>query len=215
VPRRQQEAFGARMLATQTLGIKQDGTLYLDFSNTKANLKIVTLWQDHCEIDLNSPFTERVVKVTPDLSTNSFSMKSESEEGSAETVDVEIRIPEYFNLQLKGDHLDMYMGKKVQGDISVTSQSGTIHVDKARGEHVQFLSPQGHLHVKKSLEGNVHVAMESIASKMINGDKVYLESSEPIKIGAFYAKNAEVKCKRGAHIGLLTGSLKVSNYLHI
>jgi hypothetical protein len=64
--------------------------------------------------------------------------------------------------------------------------------------------------VRKLLEGNSVIRCGSLTAKMINGDKVELNSGGTTSVEAMYAKDASIVSGGGITLGLMQGHLQVS-----
>jgi len=214
--------------------------LNLSLSN-HTRLSVVTSWQDHCEIFCNSKFVEQadecigdghpqeilqfheILQAEKEFLYGDFLFHAHSDtlfvqpkvqspsNSSEDVLHLTLRVPEYFNIDIQADDLNMVFRNKFQGDVSIKCNSGTIELDKVRGNAIYFDIGTSKFMVKKLLEGNCSVIAGEVSAKMINGDDVKIVTSQgDVRVEAMYAKKALIQCKGDGniHIGLLQGYLK-------
>ena len=178
-------------VVTNTIPIKQGGlgVLDLQYINT-SNVTIKREWRDDCTITLLNSQTSDL-KMEFDVKSDTFSISSQPE-NSLDIVEIELILPEHFDISILAQEINLTSTNKGHGDFRVIANSGNIVLDKIRGENIHIDIPHGDLLIKKLMEGNANVNSRSINGKMINGDHVNMKTIGPISIGAMYTKNLHV-----------------------
>lgn len=204
----------------------------------KCVITVTTNWQDHCEINCGGSGVLSEDKWHFDSFVNeecSFSqMLNESVETSraygiikmqaltdstllisaadtnADFIYLSLKIPEYFNMDVRARELELIVRNKFQGDFSISSESGSVTIDKMRGSEINIDAGLSLVKVRKLLEGNANIIGSDIIAKMINGDCVKIDSRSGVDIEAMYSKSASVSCHRDGNIGigLLQGNIE-------
>eukprot|EP01035_Chromulina_nebulosa_P026072 gene26072-34084_t len=129
---------------------------------------------------------------------------------NADFIYLSLKIPEYFNMSVQAKELEIIVRNKFQGDFSITSESGSVTIDKMRGSDINIDAGSSLVKVRKLLEGNANIIGSDITAKMINGDRIRIDSRSGIDIEAMYSKSASVACHRDGNIsiGLLQGNIE-------
>ena len=133
-----------------------------------------------------------------------------SANANADFIYLSLRIPEYFNMDIRARELEIIVRNKFQGDFLIASESGSVTIDKMRGNNINIDSGTSIVKVRKLLEGNANIIGSEINAKMINGDFVNINSRSGIEVEAMYAKSARIACHKDGNIsiGLLQGSIE-------
>jgi DUF4097 and DUF4098 domain-containing protein YvlB len=184
-----------------TYDIKQGGTLDINFSQSLlSNITITSGWRDHVEIENCN------VKVVHDKVNNTLIITN-NDKGIVN--DMNIRIPEVFNLELQTDNANVNLRNKIHGDVAIKLNSGNISLDKVRGSNINLLAGQGNVTITKLLEGNIKLDANKLKAKMVNGDIIELSVIDNIDIEAMYAKKSFLKAINDTNIGIIHGQTKV------
>jgi hypothetical protein len=121
-----------------------------------------------------------------------------------------ITTPQSIDLVITGDDVACTLRNKIEGDVSIECNAGTVELDKVRGLNLSLHLGTGSLLVKKLAEGSlVDVSAASVTAKMINGDIVRLESSKDVRVEAVYAQQLSVNAAGEVVLGGITGSADI------
>ena len=116
-----------------TLDVKSNGWLRIGALNAPSKITIAPSPQlDHCVV------LEKYLEASRlfiDRATNTLSITPHHPD---RPFDLEIAVPEYFNVDIKAAVLNLCITKKMLGDVSVRCNHGTVVVDKLKGSSLHF-----------------------------------------------------------------------------
>ena len=98
---------------TSTEFIRQGGLLQCDLSHlSRCNLNVTSMWQDHCEIsyDEHSSFN---ITVLENEESNLLILNASDSVKSDHVSTINISVPEYFNVTIAANDLNLTMPNKV------------------------------------------------------------------------------------------------------
>lgn len=220
--------FPLRHSAVLAQGVKlsyfQNGLLKIDFTETNklVKLKVISTWRDDCEIiessieDLDDFvwMNDEASRLTSILfNNNNKDAKANSSSDSSKDINLTLSIPEYCNLEIKGNNMDFIQEKKIQGDVDVDIKKGNIFVNKVRGQLIRMQAWNGNINVKTAIEGNVKLTGKEIAIKMMNVDSLNLHAHK-LNVEAIYSKSAEIVTYGDTEINHMQGRCNVRQYLY-
>jgi hypothetical protein len=198
----------------------QDGLLIVDFTETNrlVKLRVISAWRDDCELLESSSllgatlpelsiFNDEISKLT------SFKLNNNDDDATTD-IDMTLSIPEYCNIQVKGNKMQFIQEKKIQGDVEVDIQKGDMIVNKVRGQSIRLHAWDGDINVKTSIEGKVELTGKAINIKMMNVDSLTLHAHH-LNIEAMYSKTAEIVTFSHVEINHMQGQCNVRILLHI
>ena len=171
----------------------------------RARITVTTAWQDFCSLpehQLNS--WKRSV------TTESSNIVVFSAVESKDELALDLVVPEYMSVEIYGGIISLNVPKKLQGDLIVLIYSGSVHLYKVKGSHIDLQCGDGEIHVEKALEGNVTVVAGTFNAKMLNANDVKI-NAKLLTIYALYCRFAQIQAKENVSIGLLKGSATVSS----
>jgi hypothetical protein len=196
----------------QTQHVKQGGRLTLELSDLPyCRVHISSRWQDHCDLhwdgDYALSFHEDVGSGTGGSLTVTATDPSGTGGGSKKSV-IEIFVPEYLDISIEGNELDLRMKSKIQGDIAVSCSSGNMVVDKLRGALIDLQCGEADLTVRKLIEGNSFLRCRALSAKMINGDLVDIQATH-VSVEAIYGADTSISASDDVVVGLSRGNIQV------
>lgn len=198
---------GAISTSSHTFDIRQGGTVCVNFPQSATQplqLEIVSAWQDFVVLDCDiSTFNELNIVNQTDSQILTISPKSNS------IGKFRLTVPQSIDLAIAGDELQCSIKNKVEGDVSIECNKGSIDLDKVRGMNVVLHLGHAALNVEKLLEGNVSIVASSVSAKMVNGDNVQMSSAGDIKVGAIYAEQCRVHSSGHITLGGMKGQATV------
>lgn len=204
----------------QNLGsVHQGGSIFLDATNMSSevsatHVRITSVWQDHCEVHWRSEEEKNsgAVTVTEGDDGSAYitfdgSKQLQHEHKSA----IDIRVPEIVNIYIRGVHMNLEMKNKIQGDVSIDTQKGSVALDKVRGENIDLLIGDATLNVKKVIEASaLNIRCSKLDAKMINGDFIDVNCTGGVQLGAMYSKEARLVSSKGVNLRGLHGNVQVN-----
>lgn len=196
------DKYQKRLLSYHTYDIKQGGTLEMNI-NIQSNIKIISGWRDHVEIDDNND-----ISVNHDINNNSLIITTNSINNKIN--DICIRIPEVFNIELEGKDSNITLCNKIHGDVAIKINNGSIILDKVRGSSVNLFAGNGDVIVNKLLEGNIKLEANKLKAKMINGDIIDLNIVDTMDIEAMYSKKSYLNSTNNINVGIIHGQTNVN-----
>ncbi len=150
-----------RFSAVRHLDLKQGDTLRLELEHVQhSKINISSLWQDHCDMESKNESNSYQIDVTElcEQRTWTVSAKPNKERTDNNALDLHFNVPEYVNLHITSvSDLSLVLSNKVrfvsfdascclfatttrqfQGDCTVRCKSGSVKIDKLRGEVLDF-----------------------------------------------------------------------------
>jgi len=194
-----------RLLSYNTYDIKQGGTLEINNLNNQSNIKIISGWRDHVEIDNNND-----IKINHDINNNSLIITTNNKINNKINDDICIRIPEVFNIELEGKNSNITLCNKIHGDVAIKIDNGNIILDKVRGSNINIFAGKGNVIINKLLEGNIKLEANKLKAKMINGDIIDLNILDTINIEAMYSKKSYLNSTNNINIGIIHGQTNIN-----
>ena len=190
--------------------VNQGGGIFIDFCGRNAQITITSVWKDTCEVQLDSINQEFDVTVEESDGCAHICVSPDATSSSG-TILLNLFVPEIINTYIKARTLSLTTNNKLAGDMSVECDSGSVRIDKLRGENLTFDLGSAVVDVRKVIEGNLTVRCASLNAKMINGDNIQIDCSASANIGAIYSKSARV-CAGGVSVQGIHGSIHVENH---
>ncbi|KAJ1435876.1 hypothetical protein B484DRAFT_417014 [Ochromonadaceae sp. CCMP2298] len=198
-----------RALSLQTLQtqhVKQGGKLNLELLDLPyCRVDITSRWQDHC--DLSYEDGDYSLRFHEDADLGSLTVTATGTGGPRRESAIEIFVPEYLDISIDGNELDLRMKSKIQGDMAVSCTSGSVVVDKLRGEVIALQCGEADLTVRKLIEGNSFLRCRSLSAKMINGDLVNIEATH-VSVEAIYGADTTISASDDVTVGLSRGAIQ-------
>jgi hypothetical protein len=198
--------------------------LIVDFTETNrlVKLRVISAWRDDCELLESSSlpgatlpelsiFNDEISKLTSFKLNNN---NNDDDDDATTDLDMTLSIPEYCNIQVKGNRMKFIQEKKIQGDVDVDIQKGDMIVNKVRGQSIRLHAWDGDINVKTSIEGKVELTGKAINIKMMNVDSLTLHAHH-LNIEAMYSKTAEIVTFSHVEINHMQGQCNVRILLHI
>jgi hypothetical protein len=175
-----QNTTSSGLFATNHLpGVGQGCTLLIDLSCAReAVLHISSAWQDHCYVSCSEN-----VQVVENDGTMGI-VKSEKQDA----VEVHATVPEIINLVIRAQNLKMVTKNKLAGDLFLSCNSGSVCLDKIRGDRLDLNLGEAALEITRVLEGNASIASGSVKAKMVNGDNLRFDVLGRVDLGSVYSK---------------------------
>ena len=172
----------------------------------RARISISTAWQEFCCIPEQqaSLWTQTIDEVT-----NTGILAANSTDSTEQELSLDLVVPEYINVEVYGGWISLNMVNKLQGDLIVHCQSGSIQLHKVKGEQIELLCGDADIQVEKALEGNVHLQAKGFKAKMLNVSDIKITSSKSVHINALYCRYAQIQAKEDVLIDLLKGTAVV------
>ena len=201
----------ATTTATREFDIRQGGTVVVSLppaqtAGRRQELEIVSAWQDKvvCET-----WGESALDMAVNVEAQTLLISARHGQ-SADLQPLRITTPQSIDLVITGDDVACTLRNKIEGDVSIECNAGTVELDKVRGLNLSLHLGTGSLVVKKLAEGSVvDVSAASVTAKMINGDSVRLESSKDVRVEAVYAQQLSINAAGEVVLGGITGAADV------
>ena len=199
--------------------VHQGGDIFLDATNMNSHtnaacIRITSVWQDHCEVHWQSEEERNSGAVTVTEGDDDFvhiTFNDSKQLQPEQKTKIDLRVPEMVNIYMRGINIDLEMKNKIQGDLSVETQRGSIVLDKVRGQFIDLQIGEATLNVKKVIEASaLNIQCSKLDAKMINGDLIDVHCSKGIQVGAMYSKEARLVSCQGITLRGLHGNVQVS-----
>ena len=184
-------------------------------NNSALSIRITSVWQDHCEVHWPSEEDRKkgtvvVVEEDDSVAHITFNDNDSKQLQPEQPIGINLYVPEIINIHIKGKKVDLEVKNKVQGDISIETQQGSVVVDKVRGENIDIDIGEATLNVKKVIEASaLNVKCSTLDAKMINGDLIDVNCTGNIQMGAMYSKDARLVSGQGIQLRGLHGKVQV------
>jgi hypothetical protein len=112
----------ASIVSRQFLEIKQGGALSIDIRGRQANIDITSNWQDHVDLEADN---SSELNISEDAESQCLSVSTKSDKAlltDSGAIAIKVRVPEMFNLFIKGEQLDVVVNNKVREVVCFQTQ---------------------------------------------------------------------------------------------
>lgn len=110
--------------------LSQHGLLSIKTPHS-ARIHITTAWIDHVSL-ISTPENLHIAKNPID---NTATLSAPDHE---RFISLDVVVPEYFNLDVSAGNLELTLSKKLMGNLIVRCDSGSINLDKVKGENISL-----------------------------------------------------------------------------